>query len=167
MNSGKKFLSKNYQSRLLCEVLTFSTKFSTKNAVEKLKSTYFPQNFFSGTNPDLSYSKVTIIQSVEKMFLTNRKIMFKGEAMRGVNKIVVEVRPEGEYFEKALLFIRPGKNNVPQKEISDNAEKLLNDIQQNKVYNKSNIMRTILLIFSGAAAGSLISWTISFIIFIL
>lgn len=86
--------------------------------------------------------------------------------MRGVNKLVMEVRPEGEYFEKALLFLRPGMTDIPQKELSDSAEKILTDIKQNKNTGKSEILRTLLLIFSGAAAGSVISWITSFILFL-
>ena len=48
--------------------------------------------------------------------------------MRGVNKIVIEVRPENSYFEKALLFLKPDKQELPQKQISDSAEKLLKDM---------------------------------------
>ena len=52
--------------------------------------------------------------------------------MRGVNKLVIEIKPENEYFEKALLSLKPTTADKPQHEISDNAEKLLNNIKDNK-----------------------------------
>ena len=47
--------------------------------------------------------------------------------MRGVNKLVIEVRPEDEYYEKALLFIRPDKLNDVHL-LSVDAERLLTEI---------------------------------------
>ena len=78
--------------------------------------------------------------------------------MRGVNKLVIEVRPESEYFEKALLFLKPEKQELPQKQISDNEEKLLNDINSSK-NNKTNTDKApIFLLLTGIAAGSAVSW---------
>ena len=41
--------------------------------------------------------------------------------MKGVNKLVIEVRPENGNFEKALLFLKPDKQELPQKQISESA----------------------------------------------
>ena len=87
--------------------------------------------------------------------------------MRGVNKLVVEVRPESELFEKALLFLNPDKLDMPQNEISDNAEKLLTDIKNGKDNIKSDHFHSAMLIFAGITAGSLISWSIMFILHLL
>ena len=84
--------------------------------------------------------------------------------MRGVNKLVLEIRPDDEMFEKALLFVRPDKLGLPQKNISDNAEKLLSDIKITENNRKSKKIEPIILIFAGAAAGSTISWAIVFMI---
>ena len=54
--------------------------------------------------------------------------------MRGVSKLVLEIRPEGDYFEKALLFLNPDKLEMTQKDINDNAEKLLSDISTTEIY---------------------------------
>ncbi len=80
--------------------------------------------------------------------------------MRGVNKLVVEVRPDDGYFEKAILFIKPEAQTASQKIISENAENLLSDIS-NKNYTKSHrtLSRPVFL-FLGIAAGSVISWAI-------
>ncbi len=48
--------------------------------------------------------------------------------MRGVNKLVMEIKSDGEYFEKALLFLKPGSTAISQHEITRNAEKLLTEI---------------------------------------
>ena len=78
--------------------------------------------------------------------------------MKGVNKLVIEVRPENGNFEKALLFLKPDKQELPQKQISDSAEKLLNEIDDknnNKTYKKKI---PIYLLLTGIAAGSAASW---------
>ena len=72
--------------------------------------------------------------------------------MRGVNKLVLEVKPDGEYFEKALLFLKPEKQNVPQKEISEGADKLLKRIEESKTESKRGV--TIAAAVIGTAAGA-------------
>lgn len=72
--------------------------------------------------------------------------------MRGVNKLVLEVKPDGEYFEKALLFLKPEKQNVPQKEISDGADKLLKRIEESKTESRKGV--TIAAAVIGTAAGA-------------
>lgn len=73
--------------------------------------------------------------------------------MKGVNKLVMEIKSDGEYFEKALLFLKPGSNELTQKEISDGAEKLLSRISDNnnrRKQNKTNIAYAFLWSGSGA-----------------
>ena len=72
--------------------------------------------------------------------------------MRGVNKLVLEVKPDGEYFEKALLFLKPEKQNVPQKEISEGADKLLKRIEESKTESRKGV--TIAAAVIGTAAGA-------------
>ena len=74
--------------------------------------------------------------------------------MKGVNKLVVEIRPECEYFEKALLFIRPEKRDIPQKVISDSADKLLSDISVIKNNRESKKKYPFILIAAGILMGS-------------
>ena len=83
--------------------------------------------------------------------------------MRGVNKLVIEVRPEDKYFEKALLFLSPEAGTATQTEISQKADKFLSGMTAG-AKNKTSIKHTE-LIFSliGAAAGSLLSFIIVFI----
>ena len=78
--------------------------------------------------------------------------------MKGVNKLVMEVRPESEYFDKAILFLKPDIAGKPQKEISRGAENLLKDISVLDYNNKSTKSSPIFLLLVGITAGSLISW---------
>ncbi len=83
--------------------------------------------------------------------------------MRGINKLVMEVKSDGEYFEKALLFIKPGNEDISQKEISDNAERLLKRIEakeRNKISKRHNIAAPFL--WSGA--GAVFTWIIMLIV---
>ena len=84
----------------------------------------------------------------------------KGKNMRGVNKLVVEIKSDGEYFEKALLFLRPDKRDAPQREISDGAEKLLNKINTKKPTKKQSLIPALI----GVITGSALSWGIVFLI---
>lgn len=84
--------------------------------------------------------------------------------MKGVNKIVIEVRPENGYFEKALLFLKPEKQELPQKQISDSAEKLLKDIDNSKNNRPYKEKAPIYLLLTGLAAGSAASWLMIFAI---
>lgn len=83
--------------------------------------------------------------------------------MRGVNKLVLEIKPENEYFEKALLFLKPEMQTAPQKEISDGAEKLLYKIK-NSGREKPD---RLLFIMIGILAGAAVSWLTVFLIGIL
>ena len=76
--------------------------------------------------------------------------------MRGVNKLVVEIKSDGEYIEKALLFLKPEKQNAPQKEISDGAQKLLSKIKTEKNTEKS--IKNILVAIISSLTGSLITF---------
>ena len=73
--------------------------------------------------------------------------------MRGVNKLVLEVKSENEYFEKALIFLKPGYCDKPQHEISDNAEKLLSKIKENPKNKKKkhSFLTAFLCWLSGAS----------------
>jgi hypothetical protein len=46
--------------------------------------------------------------------------------MRGVNKLVVEIKnPDSAYFERAILFVRPQRQDATQREIQKEATQLL------------------------------------------
>ena len=78
--------------------------------------------------------------------------------MKGVNKLVIEVRPENGNFEKAILFLKPDKQELPQKQISDSAEKLLNELDNKNIKKTYKEKIPIYLLLTGIAAGSAASW---------
>lgn len=80
--------------------------------------------------------------------------------MRGVNKLVIEVRPDDEYYEKALLFIRPDKVNTAAHLLSEDGDKLLTGI--NSGHSTKNHQRPdpVFLLLAGIAGGSAVSWLI-------
>ena len=73
--------------------------------------------------------------------------------MRGVNKLVLEVNPDGEYFEKALLFLKPEKQNATQKEISEGADRLLKRIEETKSESRKGVTLAAAIIGTAAGAG--------------
>ena len=80
--------------------------------------------------------------------------------MRGVNKLVMEVKSDNDYFEKALLFLKPGNEDLSQREISDHAEQMLKKIKNNKQKKKS----TVLNAFLWSSAGAFFMWLLMHII---
>lgn len=80
--------------------------------------------------------------------------------MKGINKLVMEIRPDDEYFEKAILFLKPISAEKPQHEISDGAEKLLCKVKENNNKKKKHSIITALLIW---ASGASFMWLIMFI----
>lgn len=76
--------------------------------------------------------------------------------MKGVNKLVMEIKSDGEYFEKALLFLKPGSNELTQKEISDGAEKLLKHIENKNNQERKKINIAYAFLWSGA--GAFLMW---------
>lgn len=72
----------------------------------------------------------------------------------------MEVKSDGKYFDKALLFLKPEHVNTAQKEISDGAERLLRQIGERgtkKTAVPSLLVSAVLGSLAGAAAmlGSL------------
>lgn len=72
--------------------------------------------------------------------------------MKGINKLVLEVRPDDEYFEKALLFLKPAANEKPQHEINDGADKLLKRVKEKHDKKKKHSILTAFLLWSSGAS---------------
>ncbi len=50
--------------------------------------------------------------------------------MRGVNKLIVEIKDtENEYFDRAILFLKPNKAAAEQSELDKSARKLLSAVR--------------------------------------
>lgn len=78
--------------------------------------------------------------------------------MRGVNKLVVEIKdPDSQYFDRCLLFLRPHNGGVPQNELNDGARKLLNSVMNSgKKRHSLPIAAAVFLTIAAALCGVLI-----------
>ncbi len=76
--------------------------------------------------------------------------------MRGINKLVLEIKPDDEYFEKALLFLKPATTEKPQHEISEGADRLLSRIKEAKPKKKKRSLIAAFLCFISGAGFMLI-----------
>lgn len=57
--------------------------------------------------------------------------------MRGVNKLIVEIKDtENEYFERAILFVKPDKAITAQSELDQSARRLLSAVKNGTPYRK-------------------------------
>lgn len=75
--------------------------------------------------------------------------------VKGVHKKIIEVRsPGGDYFEKAVFYLRPGVNQLPP-EITEAAAQMLLEELQPKIRKKISwkISAAFLLIMLAAAAA--------------
>lgn len=53
--------------------------------------------------------------------------------MRGVNKLIVEIKDtENEYFDRAILFLKPDKVTAEQSELNLGAERLLQAVRSGR-----------------------------------
>ena len=51
--------------------------------------------------------------------------------MRGVNKLIVEIKDtNSEYFDRAILFLKPEKLGTEQSELNESAQKLLEEVKK-------------------------------------
>ena len=73
--------------------------------------------------------------------------------VKGVHKKIIEVRsPGGDYFEKAVFYLRPGVNQLPP-EITEAAAQMLLEELQPQIRKKISwkLTAAVLLILSAAA----------------
>lgn len=69
--------------------------------------------------------------------------------MKGVNKLIVEIRDtDSEYFDRAILFLKPGKLSVGQTELNDSARRLLSQVSNTASRRER---KRLLLCIAGAA----------------
>lgn len=77
--------------------------------------------------------------------------------MKGVNKMVIEVKSDGRYFDRALLFIKPEQVNAPQHEITDGADRLLRSLALHKPAQRGKIaLAAVLGTLAGAGTASIL-----------
>lgn len=69
--------------------------------------------------------------------------------MRGVNKLIVEIKnTDNEFFDRAILFVKPGKITADQSSLNENAQKLLSAVNLEGIQKKRRLK--LLLISVGA-----------------
>lgn len=69
--------------------------------------------------------------------------------MRGVNKLILEIKnTENEFFDRAILFLKPEKMSADQSSLNENAQKLLSAVKMDS-FNKKR-KRKIVLFIGGA-----------------
>lgn len=69
--------------------------------------------------------------------------------MRGVNKLILEIKnTDNEFFDRAILFLKPEKMTAEQSRLNENAQKLLSAVKP-EGFNKRRRLK-IGLIIAGA-----------------
>ncbi|MBD5080418.1 MAG: hypothetical protein HDT44_01480 [Ruminococcaceae bacterium] len=66
--------------------------------------------------------------------------------MRGVNKLILEIKnTDNEFFDRAILFLKPEKMNAEQSQLNENAMRLLSAVRMDGI-NKRRRVKTVLII---------------------
>ena len=74
--------------------------------------------------------------------------------MRGVNKLIVEIKDtDSEYFDRAILFLKPEKLGTEQSRLNESAERLLERVKGGTPPGKSR--RWVLLTIGAVLFGVL------------
>lgn len=81
--------------------------------------------------------------------------------VKGVHKKIIEVRsPGGDYFEKAVFYLRPGVTQLPPEITEAAAQMILEELQPHK---SRNVSRKI----SAAAVAVLLAAVVAVCLFVL
>lgn len=77
--------------------------------------------------------------------------------MRGVNKLIVEIKDtENEYFDRAILFVKPDKAITAQSELDQSARKLLSAVKNGTPYRKKRRVWIPLCIAAGILTAAVL-----------
>lgn len=78
--------------------------------------------------------------------------------MRGVNKLIVEIKDtENEYFDRAILFLKPDKAAAEQRELNEGAEKLLRAVRNGEGRHRKKVRWIITGVAIALAVGATVS----------
>lgn len=76
--------------------------------------------------------------------------------MRGVNKLIVEIKDtESEYFDRAILFLKPEKLGTGQSELNESAQKLLEEVRSGAPSRRGRVWIPIVI---GVTVLMLLGW---------
>ena len=60
--------------------------------------------------------------------------------MRGVNKLILDIKDtDNEFFDRAILFLKPDKTTADQSQLNENAKKLLSAVKMESANKKRGL----------------------------
>lgn len=67
-------------------------------------------------------------------------------AMRGVNKLIVEIKDtDSEYFDRAILFLKPEKLGTEQSRLNESAQRLLERVRSGAPAGRSRVWAAVVI----------------------
>lgn len=73
--------------------------------------------------------------------------------MRGVNKLILDIKDtDNEFFDRAILFLKPDKTSADQSRLNENAKKLLSAVRMENTNKRRGVK--IVLIAGGAVLAA-------------
>lgn len=77
--------------------------------------------------------------------------------MRGVNKLILEIKnTENEFFDRAILFLKPEKMNADQSQLNENAQRLLSAVRMDGVNKRRRIKIWLIVLGCVLLAGGVV-----------
>ncbi len=76
--------------------------------------------------------------------------------LKGVNKRVIEINnPDGEYFERAILFVKPEKFETPPEKLSQLAKSYVDNVDEKRPERKRIIIAVVSVLMISAVIATL------------
>ncbi|MGN0654710.1 MAG: hypothetical protein ACI4KD_07325 [Oscillospiraceae bacterium] len=76
--------------------------------------------------------------------------------LKGVNKRVIEINnPDGEYFERAILFVKPEKSETPPEKLSQLAKSYVDNVDEKRPERKRIIIAVVSVLMISAVIATL------------
>ncbi len=77
--------------------------------------------------------------------------------MRGVNKLILEIKnTENEFFDRAILFLRPEKMNADQSQLNENAQRLLSAVRMDGFNKRRRVKIGLIVLGCVLLAGGVV-----------
>lgn len=77
--------------------------------------------------------------------------------MRGVNKLILEIKnTENEYFDRAILFLKPDKMNTEQSRLNENAMRLLSAVRMDGINKRRRVKIGLIVLGCVLLAGGVV-----------
>lgn len=163
--------NKNTQNQGFFEKLyTFCTEFCTTLRRFALVNRAFSTKLFLRflTDKKVFCRKINCINYIKRTTIFLSKKVKSGDKMlQGVNHQVVEVtRPECEYFERVIFFVKPEYSAVSEGTLRERAGKIAGEAgAPPPTKTKINRLASIGRLFLAAAAGAVVTAVVSYLFF--